>query len=41
MTDLMMAVVLAAEEELLAMEIQHWRPLMAAEQSREGTERVY
>ena len=40
-TDPMMAVVLAAKEELLAMEIQHWGPLMAAEQSGEGTERVY
>ena len=41
MTDPMMAVVLAAKEELLAMEIQHRGPLMAAEQSGEGTERVY
>ena len=37
----MVAVVLAAEEELLAVEIQPSGPLMAAEQSGEGSERVY
>ena len=37
----MMAVVLAAEEELLTVEIQLRGPLTAVEQSREGSERVY
>ena len=37
----MMALVLAVEEELLAVEIQPCGPLMIAGQSREGTERVY
>ena len=41
MINLMMAVVLAVEEELLAVEIQPRGPLTVVEQLGEGTERVY
>ena len=41
MTDPMMAVVLAMEEELLVAEIQPLGSLTVVGQSRKGTERVY